>query len=1222
MIASLSQIVVDRDQTIKILTDQLRDIDTVIAECERQIASREQAVAVRGGQIGNFNQTVTECNSQIISLGASVAEREGQIAGLNQAVTERDSAVAEREGQIANFVAERTHIYNSTSWRITKPLRFFRDHLVNKPYLLIRKTLSDMARQAWIRFPLSIQNKLLLKHKLFNNLPFVFCWSQAYRDWEAMNAPIDAPPDLLPNRDVSLVVELAVDAYVPLLQLHPPKDVPVRLIAFYLPQFHAIAENDSWWGEGFTEWSNVKTAQPQFEGHYHPRVPGELGYYNLLDSTVQHRQIELAKLYGVGGFCFYTYWFGGKLLLEKPVAKYLNDHSLDLPFCLCWANENWTRSWDGLYKDILISQHHSPEDDLAFIQYISKYMLDERYIRIDGKPLLLVYRPNLLPAAKETAKRWRKWCRKNGIGEIYLAYTQSFETVNPIKYGFDAAVEFPPNNSSLPNITRLVKPLNENYCGIIYDWWVFVERSRHYQNPSYKLFRSVCPSWDNTARRKNKGTIFLNSTPKAYQEWLSNAVAETCARISNPDERLIFVNAWNEWAEGAYLEPDKRTGYAYLDATRKALLSKADGNLNKIIVVSHDAHPHGAQFLALGMVRSLKQDLHLEVEVVLLGKGRLRSEFEALAPVHDLCDADSANTAIAYLANLLVQRGFARAIVNTTVSGVVIPAFREAGIESICLVHELPGVIQSHHLEKQARQIANSAKAIVFPAQSVADGFSKFAIVDKNKQVIRPQGLYRRNKWRLVKEAAKSELRRHLGLSAGTKIVLTVGFADHRKGVDLFVECALRVLAKRNEIDFVWVGHWEQGMQREVETKLRTNPYKNRIHFVGYNSDTALFHAASDVYALTSREDPFPNVVLESFDVGVPVVAFASTGGAAQLVEEVGGIAVPMKDVTKYADAICQLLDSSELSSRLGEAAQRHVDKHFAFRPYLFELCGMLGIDLPKVSVIVPNYNYAQHMEERLASISNQSIPIYELIILDDASTDQSISKITCWLASTHTDARVVINSTNSNNVFAQWHKGISLATGDYVWIAEADDLSDPDFLETVLPALIAEDVVLSYCESQQIDSHGNVLAKNYHDYLSAVSQNRWKSVYVASGVEECKSSLAILNTIPNVSAVIFKRDVISKVFSEYFDEIMQFKKAGDWVVYLRTLAYGNIAFSPRAANRHRRHERSIIGEGRRQALLQEIIAVQENIARMYRLSDDVQQKALLYRQKVTEIIG
>lgn len=347
----------------------------------------------------------------------------------------------------------------------------------------------------------------------------------------------------------------------------PPVEKCVRVIAFYLPQFHAIPENDKWWGEGFTEWTNVKPAKPQFEGHYQPHVPDDfLGYYNLLDSKTQLKQIELAKQYGVEGFCFYIYWFSGRRLLEQPVDNYLSDSKLGLPFCVCWANENWSRRWDGLDSDLLMEQRYSPEDDIEFIANTAKYLRDPRYIRISGKPLLLVYRPNLFPNMRATTQRWRVWCREHGIGEIYLTYPQSFECVDPAEYGFDAACEFPPNNSSPPNITHKLAPKVEDFQTVVYDWRILLDRSDEYEIPKYTLFRSVTPSWDNTARKKNKGIVFQNSCPKLFEKWLTNAFVDTLVRQQEVDERIVFINAWNEWAEGAHLEPDKRYGYAWLNS--------------------------------------------------------------------------------------------------------------------------------------------------------------------------------------------------------------------------------------------------------------------------------------------------------------------------------------------------------------------------------------------------------------------------------------------------------------------------------------------------------------------------------------------------------------------------------------------------------------------------------------------------------------------------------
>jgi len=375
------------------------------------------------------------------------------------------------------------------------------------------------------------------------------------------------PKAEVPDSVLSTIV--AERDFIPLYEGSDAKADAAKVICFYLPQFHAIPENDKWWGKGFTEWTNVRTGRPQFEGHHQPHVPGELGYYDLLDPAVQHRQVELAKLYGVGGFCFYFYWFGGHRLLEAPIENYLNDKSLDLPFCLCWANENWTRRWDGLDTDVLIAQDHSEADDLAFIEHVAHYMRDARYIKVDGKPLLIIYRPNLLPSAETTVARWRNWCRQNGIGEIYLAYTQSFERIDPAKYGLDAAIEFPPNGPGAPNITADFKLWNAEAKHRIYDLHDLADASEDYLSTGYTLFRSVCPSWDNAARRKAGASIFMKNTPASYQRWLSNAISEV-RKSSSADQRLVFVNAWNEWGEGAHLEPDAKYGYAYLEATRLA----------------------------------------------------------------------------------------------------------------------------------------------------------------------------------------------------------------------------------------------------------------------------------------------------------------------------------------------------------------------------------------------------------------------------------------------------------------------------------------------------------------------------------------------------------------------------------------------------------------------------------------------------------------------------
>jgi lipopolysaccharide biosynthesis protein len=358
--------------------------------------------------------------------------------------------------------------------------------------------------------------------------------------------------------------------YVPYSEKSLPVPIPATLVAFYLPQFHTIRENDEWWGKGFTEWSNVTRALPQFEGHRQPLLPEALGYYDLRNPDVLREQARLARTYGVGAFCMYFYWFNGKTLLELPHRQWLDDRSITLPICICWANENWTRSWDGRSDEVLIAQLHSPEDDIDFIRHVAQYLRDPRYLRHEGKPMLLVYRPGLLPDARTTANRWRTWCRDNDIGEIHLVYVQSFERPDPRDIGFDAAVEFPPNLTSATNVTSRQTLLNPEYRGEILDWRDVANDFTNRPMPHYELFPGLNCGWDNEARRTGRGRTYVHATPSGYAAWLRDTIQKRLA--STPySRRKIFINAWNEWAEGAVLEPTSDLGYAALDAVRRAL---------------------------------------------------------------------------------------------------------------------------------------------------------------------------------------------------------------------------------------------------------------------------------------------------------------------------------------------------------------------------------------------------------------------------------------------------------------------------------------------------------------------------------------------------------------------------------------------------------------------------------------------------------------------------
>lgn len=356
----------------------------------------------------------------------------------------------------------------------------------------------------------------------------------------------------------------------------PQDNAPIRsgarAIAYYLPQFHPFPENDAWWGKGFTEWTNVGKAVPNFKGHHQPHCPIHLGYYDLRLVENMIEQATLAKSYGIHGFCYYFYWFDGKVLMRQPLEQMLGDQRVDMPFCLIWANENWSRRWDGKEDDILIAQKHSTEDSLAFIRHLENYFRDERYIKVDGKPVLAVYRANLIPDIVATGELWRAEAQRMGFPGLYLVAAQSFDISSPEPFGFDAAVQFPPHPIDYPLHNEEVDVINPSYQGRIYDYGEAARRFVTLPEPPYKLMRACMLSWDNTARKQDSSITFKDFSLATYQQWLSHNLNTTAhdARLS-ADEKLTFVNAWNEWAEGTHLEPDRRHGYGYLQATYDTL---------------------------------------------------------------------------------------------------------------------------------------------------------------------------------------------------------------------------------------------------------------------------------------------------------------------------------------------------------------------------------------------------------------------------------------------------------------------------------------------------------------------------------------------------------------------------------------------------------------------------------------------------------------------------
>ena len=954
----------------------------------------------------------------------------------------------------------------------------------------------------------------------------------------------------------------------------------VKLLAYYLPQFHAFAENDAWWGKGFTEWTNVPRGLPRFRGHFQPRVPRDLGFYCLDTKDPMRRQIEMAKAGGVHGFVFYTYWFNGKRLLEQPVERFLADRSLDMPFALMWANENWTRRWDGAESEVLISQDYRPEDDERMAAEFARHFQDPRYIRLEGgRPLLMVYRPGIIPDAPATIARWRGVFRDRFHEDPILVMAQAFGDTDPRPYGFDGAIEFPPHKLTqhLQPVNQELEILDPDFSGKVYRYETVAKVSLEEPAPDYPLIKTAVPSWDNDARRQGTGLTISDSTPAKYEAWLS-ALVERAREAPFFGEPMVCVNAWNEWCEGAYLEPDLHYGAAYLNATGRAVaglsLPRGEHAPPRLLLVGHDAFPSGAQLLLLEIGRTLRRETGIEIEYLLLEGGRMEEAYRAAAPTH----VAATDAALAARAQALAARGFTAAIVNTTAAGRAVPILAASGIGAVQLVHELPRIIREKQLAEGARAGITAARHVVFSAPFVRDAvLGELGLAADARTLVRPQGLYRR----IAPDAAgAARIRRELKLAEGEKLVLGIGYADMRKGFDLFLQLwrVLRWRGPRARVHFCWLGDMDPGMRGWLAEEIAAAEASGSFHLPGRRDDVPAFLNAADALVLTSREDPFPSVVLEALAAGLPAFAFDRTGGIPDLLRQHGvGAVVPYGDVTAMAEALVPALRGEDAAAR--EARRALVAGRFGFADYVRDLLGLALPGLASVSAVVPNYNYARYMPERLGSIFRQTHPVREVVVLDDCSADDSLAVIPKVAAEAGRAVRLVPNEVNSGSVFAQWRKAAELAEGEFVWIAEADDLSDPAFLARTLALLQADpELRLAFSDSRTVHADGSPQWESYKGYYASVEPGALARTEVFEAEEFVRRFLSVKNLILNVSAVVWRKDALLAALEACQEELRGYRMAGDWRLYLEALRPpgARIGYEAAPLNVHRRHAESV----------------------------------------------
>lgn len=368
----------------------------------------------------------------------------------------------------------------------------------------------------------------------------------------------------------------------------------MKIIAFYLPQFHSIPENDKWWGEGFTEWTNLKKAKPLFQDHYQPRIPLQNNYYNLLEDDVMEWQVNLAKKHGLFGFCFYHYWFDGHLLLEKPLQNYLNNKNIDFPFCMSWANVEWTQAWVSKEDNVIMKQNYGDEANWKkHFDYLLPFFKDSRYIKIDEKPMFIIYKPDEIKDCKKMMLYWNELAKNSGLSGITFVFQHYSSLINPEfdPKDFDYGIEYEPfytlynydsklkkivvkTKHSIEWVARKVMKKNiisirnvlrkEDYNSV---WEKIINRGSRYSE-DLKLFPGAFVDLDNTPRRENKGIVTVGANPKDFQKHLSNHIKNAKSKYK---QDYMFMFAWNEWAEGGYLEPDSKYGYEYLEAIEKAL---------------------------------------------------------------------------------------------------------------------------------------------------------------------------------------------------------------------------------------------------------------------------------------------------------------------------------------------------------------------------------------------------------------------------------------------------------------------------------------------------------------------------------------------------------------------------------------------------------------------------------------------------------------------------
>ena len=927
--------------------------------------------------------------------------------------------------------------------------------------------------------------------------------------------------------------------------------------AFYLTQYHRVAENDAWWGEGFTEWHNVVRGVPRFAGHYQPRIPAALGFYDLDDPRVMARQVAMAKQAGLAGFAFYYYHFGSQRLLEKPLERFLADPALDVGFFLIWANETWSRRWDGSEAELLLEQAYPPDMPEILAADLARHFRDPRYRTIDGRPLLAIYRTATIPEA-------RLWLRSlraafAALGENPLIYmAQTFEDEDPRAYGLDGALEFPPHriSRSLP-LAMPERGFGTNPMLKVWDYDTIVDRAFALPEPPFPQIRTCFPSWDNDSRRQGASMVIHGSTPEKFRRWLGGLVEAAEAQHGTPP--IVCINAWNEWGEGAYLEPDRHFGHAYLNVVQSVLHAGKAGSHRKIVLVGHDAFPAGSQALLLHLGTTLKQDFAVEVAFVLLradpGYDGMLDDYRGIAETH-VVHGDAA-----IIAATLAGRGFTHAIVNSSASAAALAPLAAAGVATIQLVHELPEMFAALGAAPVMAAAAGAVRRFVASTPAMADMLATAGIA-ADLIAIRQQGQYRRVA-RLDADAARAEL----GLAPGPCLIVSLGYADHRKGADLFVATAEAARDAGEAMIFVWQGGWDGETRARLDERIAALGASGHLILLPNRAEIEALLGAADIFLLTSREDPLPSAAIEAWSCGLPVTAISGAGGVPDLI---GGDAT-LGTLAAAADPAA-LLDAVRAARALGRSEERALwaAERFDWPVYVRDLLRTLYAP-PVVDVAIIGHNHGRFAESRIASIARQTLPARAITYFDIASTDGrgiGIAAIADRLG-----VRMVEAPANDGRLFLSWAEIAEASDAPYFHIAEGDDWIAPAMIARCVEALdAAPDAAFAFAAVEWIDVDDRVIA-DHSGYPASVIGGDIAGGGEIAAERLLASDFVVKNPILTISSVVWRREILLDLIRANTSALEQLGFAFDWLLYLRAAAAGHSAvFVPDLLCRHRQH--------------------------------------------------